>query len=304
MKGKRKAAVPGMAAAAGRRAEGMRSVFDIGRGLREAMQLFADLQRQIGALRSPRPVVGRPEIAVRQIVESQGRFTRAVARLQLGSLTTAAGKLARYAQRAQALDEAGWLPHHSMPFERMDECAGDADAIDRLLCRHYREQWSDVRRDIEARVAEYDINDEAKATFAEALNAHETGFYRSVCRVLMPEIERVSRVELHGDRLNSIASQPLLRELTGRLPISAVEPSGFLALNLFRRLSEHLYEHVWDEDSRGRFAEAPVPNRHAVVHGLVLYSSMQNSLNAIFMADFIFQAIGFLKTLASARTAE
>ena len=304
MKGKRKAAVPGVTGAAGRRAERMKSVFDIGRGLREAMQPFADLQRQIGALRSPRLVVGRPEIAVRQIVESHGRFGKAVARLQLGSLATAAGKLARYAQRAQALDEAGWLPHHSMPFERMEECAGDADAIHRLLCRHYREQWSDVRRDIETRVAEYDIDDEAKATFAEVLNAHEAGFYRSVCRVLMPEIERVSRVELHGDRLNGIASQPVLRELTGRLPISAVEPSGFLALNLFRRFSKHLYEHVWDEDSRRRFAEDPVPNRHAVVHGLVLYSSMQNSLNAIFMADFIFQAIGSLKTLASARSAE
>ena len=48
------------------------------------------------------------------------------------------------------------------------------------------------------------VDDEAKTTFGEALNAHEAGFYRSVCRVLMPEIERVSRVELHGDRLERI----------------------------------------------------------------------------------------------------
>ena len=120
----------------------------------------------------------------------------------------------------------------------------------------------------------------------------------------MPEIERVSRVELHGDRRECITSQPLLRKLAGQLPISAVGPGGFLALNLFRRLSEHLYEHVDDEDSRLRFAQDPVPNRHAAVHGLVVYSSMQNSLNAVFMADFIFQGISLLKGLASAQAAE
>ena len=135
----------------------------------------------------------------------------------------------------------------------------------------------------------------AKATFGEALHSHEAGFYRSVCHVLMPEIERVSRAELHGDRLDRITSQPLLRELAGQLPISAVEPDGFLGLNLFHRLSEHLYEHVDDEGRRRRFAGDPVPNRHAAVHGLVVYSTMQNSLNAVFMADFIFQVISLLK---------
>ncbi|MCY4138623.1 MAG: hypothetical protein OXF56_10200 [Rhodobacteraceae bacterium] len=46
-----------------------------------------------------------------------------------------------------------------------------------------------------------------------------------------------------------------------------------------------------------------MPNRHAAVHGLVVYSSMQNSLNAIFMADYIFQPIGVLKRMASGQTA-
>jgi hypothetical protein len=66
-------------------------------------------------------------------------------------------------------------------------------------------------------------------------------------------------------------------------------------LNLFRRLTKHLYENVRTEPDRQRFAQDPVPNRHAAVHGLVIYSSMQNSLNTIFMADYIFQVISFLK---------
>ena len=58
------------------------------------------------------------------------------------------------------------------------------------------------------------------------------------------------------------------------------------------------------KDTRRRFAEEPVPNRHAAVHGLAVYSSMQSSLNAIFMADFIFQAIGVLKRMASGQTSD
>ena len=72
------------------------------------------------------------------------------------------------------------------------------------------------------------------------LDAHEAGLYRSVCRVLMPEIERVSRKELHGDGMQQrITNQKLLQELTAELPLSSVEPAGFYNLNLFRRLSNH-----------------------------------------------------------------
>ena len=46
------------------------------------MQPFADLQRQIGAIRAPRLAVGRPDLAVRRIIESQGRLARSVAQLQ------------------------------------------------------------------------------------------------------------------------------------------------------------------------------------------------------------------------------
>ena len=304
MNGKRNTALLNTPAAAARSLEGMKTLFAICKGLQEAMRLFSDLQRQLRTVRTPRLEVDGLDSAVRQIVQNQVRIARAVARLHLGSVATAARRLARHAQRARALDKSGWLPHYSMPFDRMEECAGDADAIHKLLCRHYGERWSDVHQDIEARLAEYDIDEEAKATFVEALDAHEAGFYRNVCRVLLPEIERVSRLELHADRLDRITSQPLLHELTARLPIPAVEPSGFLALNLYRRISEHLYEHVDDENSRQRLANDPAPNRHAAVHGLVAYSAMQNSLNTVFMADFIFQAISVLKGLASSQVTE
>ena len=108
----------------------------------------------------------------------------------------------------------------------------------------------------------------------------------------MPEIERVSRIELHGDNLREkITSQPHLRELAGQLSLNAVEPRGYYGLVLFKKLTDHLYNRIATEEDRNRCNQDPVPNRHAAVHGLVVYSSNQNSLNTIFMADYIFQII-------------
>ena len=286
-----------MVSVVARSQDGMRPVFEMCEGLRQAMQPFADLQEGIQKIGAPLIKVREQMSAVERITEIQGRFARDVGKLQLGPLVASAENLAMHARNAQALDEAGWLPHYSTPLDHMQACEGDKDAIHSLLSRYYREQWPEVRRDIESRLMEYDLDDEAKATFREALAAHDAGLYRSVCRVLMPEIERVARKELHGDGQGGITSQVVLRELAGRLPISLVEPGGFLGVKLFGRLSNHLYEHVDDEETRHRLALDPVPNRHAAVHGLVVYSTMQNSLNAVFMTDYIFQLISLLKGL-------
>jgi hypothetical protein len=52
------------------------------------------------------------------------------------------------------------------------------------------------QRRIQKRAVKFDIDDEAKASLVEALEAHQNGHYRAVCRPLLPEIERAARVEL------------------------------------------------------------------------------------------------------------
>lgn len=207
-------------------------------------------------------------------------------------------KFGAHIRNVEALDDAGWLPHYTMPFDRVDKCGDDADALHDLLSRHYQERWPEVRREIEARLMPYDIDDKAKKTFFEALDDHEAGRYQSVCSLLPPVIEQVSRKELHNDSIetaNPITSQKDLQKLAGKLPPSSVEPGGLFAWNLLRRLSKHFYKRINDEATRQQFAQDPVPNRHAAVHGFVEYSSMQNSLNMIFMADYIFRVISLTK---------
>ena len=82
---------------------------------------------------------------------------------------------------------------------------------------------------------------------------------------------------------------------------------GFYELDIFGLLTKHiehedetesskfiygLFQKVQSEEDRERLQQDPIPNRHAALHGLVVYSSQQNSLNAIFIADYIFRIFG------------
>ena len=263
--------------------------------LQKAMQPYADLHRRIRELQTSLSPVPEFESAVRGLLESQRRFAAVFRNLRIAPVIKATGELARLSRNSKLLDDAGWLPHYSTPFDAIDACGGDSGALSAHLTRHYQDRWPEVYQGINSRLMRYDVNEDSKATFCEALDAHGTGLYRCVCPALMLEIERVSRVDLHADRLETITSQLVLRELVSELPISSLEPRGFFGLTLYKRLSEHLYEHVRDAEARDLFARDPVPNRHAVVHGLVVYSSRQHSLNMIFMAEFVFQMISLCK---------
>ena len=69
-------------------------------------------------------------------------------------------------------------------------------------------------------------------------------------------------------------------------------------------MEKHLYEHIDDENDRSKFAESPIPNRHATVHGLVPYASEKSSLNSIFLADFVFLMITQIKKEKITKVAE
>ena len=275
--------------------EGTKSIADLSKQLHRAMQPLVDVQTGIQAIRVSAFRVPQFNVAVKRIIDGSTQFARTIENFQLGSIGSAVQRLAQLSRHNHVLDSAGWLPHYTTPFEYIDECDGDIDEVQAQLWQYYQDCWRDVRQTIELRLTSYDIDGEAKATFREALDAHEAGLYRCVCRVLLPEIERIARIELHESKIKGIASQLLLQELAGTLKLSSVEPRGWHGLNLLRRLRTHLYERINDEASRQRFEQDPVPNRHAAVHGLVIYSSMQNSLNSIFITEYIFQVISFAK---------
>ena len=217
---------------------------------------------------------------------------------------------------SEVLGRAGWLPHYTTPFGYIAECGKDIEAVRGRLLDYYTSSWQNVRSEIESRLSDYKIDAEAKATFDEALDAHEAGLYRCVCRVLFPEIERVVRAKLFNNKVGSITFNKLIEKLVSAVGTVAHRdnpkfiddfiPGGLYELYIFGHLTKALreedasesdkfiyglFQSVLGEEDRERLKQDPVPNRHAAIHGLVVYSSPQNSLNTIFIADYIFRIV-------------
>lgn len=215
---------------------------------------------------------------------------------------------------ADNLLNRGWVPNHTTPFDLIVECGDDDARLDEELLAYYEDNWSAVRERLERQLASYDVDDEAKATFREALDAHEAGYYRSVTRVLFPEFERLFRVVVFGGRAGQVAYTKLVKDLSGEaenLKLGDFLISGFQDIVMFRYLTEGVRERGElvdesrnaapefapglavgvDENNVAQARRSPVPTRHAVAHGLVAYSTAQSSLNALFIGDHVFSVV-------------
>lgn len=204
-------------------------------------------------------------------------------------------KIGRIELETRRLDSAGWLPHYTTPFDILRNTTLQGDELGQAIEEYYHSNWGNVVLQIQERLARYCIDDEAKAVHREALAAHKAGHYRSTVRLLFPEIERVARLALHNGSLEvSITSQHALRNLAGSMGLGDIEPPGYYSLNLFKKLDDHLYAKVTSKTLEN-IQRDRVPNRHAAIHGVVMYSSFQNSMNTMIMAEYVWQIIDSIK---------
>ena len=200
--------------------------------------------------------------------------------------------LATFREKAQ-FEEAEWFAHSTFPRHLLNSNGHETNS-DEIVLTFYRENWSTVRQVIEKELSECHVDREANEAVRQALIAHESGLYRLVPPSLFTAIERAVRVCLYDDKVGSISVKDRLVNLVSRLPISVL-PDRILAFVGFAQLSHHLYENIHTDDVRERFLDASIPNRHAAIHGLVIYSSEKSSLNAIFVAMYVFRILTVLK---------
>ena len=193
---------------------------------------------------------------------------------------------------ADRLENTGWFPHSTFPRHLLERNVDDS-SLDELVLSYYRDNWASIRQIIEDELSKCDVERDTKETLREALHAHEQGLYRLVPSSLFSVIERAVRVHLCANRFGSISVNELLGDRIGNLPMSML-PYGSFGYVGYTQLSRHLYENIHNETTRKRFVAASVPNRHATIHGLVIYSSEKSSLNAIFVAMYVFRALTVL----------
>ena len=195
--------------------------------------------------------------------------------------------------KARVAEELGWVVHRTLPTTLLEDAS--EDNLDEAIMTHYKERWAEVRREIELATSGYLISEDSKETMNQILSAHEYRLYRLVPVAIMVEIERAVRVHLYGELVGRhLDIKGKIVDEIGELPISAFQDttSGIIQ---HETLESHLYEHIDDDGDRSQFAENPIPNRHAAIHGLIPYSTEKSSLNSIFLADFVFQMITAIK---------
>lgn len=208
--------------------------------------------------------------------------------------------LVRTAHRNFIFNKAGWLLHHTTPMHLIADTMS-AEDLPPLLDKYYREHWGDVAAAFRSHLSDLNLDDEAHATFDEALSAHGAGLYRATVRVLLPEIERFARQHLMPTTRKSFASLNEIRKATGELGWSEIQiAANGPAFLQFGAMSHHLYERIEQQDRFDEIAKSHVPNRHAALHGLISYNSHQSSLSALIMAEFMFKMMSFLRSQQSA----
>lgn len=183
------------------------------------------------------------------------------------------------------LKEVGILPHRTTPWSEFSK-----DNIIEFPVRvleYYHNNWQAVASVLSKDIETYEISDSAKQYFHEALACHGHGLYRSSILTLFPAIEMEYRSACKIKVGSPASSLPELIEFVEDSP-SLIGLRDIPALDLFPVLVDHLYKSVKKPEDMKYFKNSPLPNRHAAIHGLIRYHTVQHSLNSIIIADYAF----------------
>lgn len=227
-------------------------------------------------------------------------FERALAPIQAVSVQLApigalSAQLVRYERTADALERAGWLPHDLIPVSlveaRLDD---DPTVLSAAVEAHLEQNWPVIEKELERRYAGSGVDVEALNAMGEALRAHRAKLYRAACRTVFPEIERVAREQFYNGSEKGITSLPELREAILEVSVTELRPRGLWGVRVLKAINEACYVHVSKYKASTSNEAARLPNRHAMAHGYITYASVRDSLNALFIADFLFGALAAL----------
>lgn len=197
----------------------------------------------------------------------------------------------RYLPASSVLKNAGILPHALTPWMQFN--SESPDEFPSVVLGYFEHNWGYLEDELKSGVISYNVSDQAKAAFVEALRCHDQGCYRASVLAVLTAIERESRVRFGIGTRGRATSLEELRALTETAPFG-IFFRPIAPLYLAEVLNTHVYEHVNTDQDVEKFARNPIPNRHAAIHMHVEYNSSLSSLNAIIFADYVFSVLSRL----------
>lgn len=286
--------------------------------MHDALRPMAEMQKQIAAAIEPlkgfqerfneigkqivrSPFLDQIQNISKQYLETQKRFGEFAKNIKplIPDISEIVENLTVIVRQSNSLKESGYLPHLTVPMNLVDEYGSDPNLLSEKIEIFYRNEWKTMEQKLLSRAESYLIDQETKETFAEALAGHRDGRYRSVVSLLFPALERAvnsnETLREFGKANNLKSAGIILKRVAAELSPAEIEPRGYIGLELFDRLADHLFIPFHGEKDRERMTIDHVPNRNAALHGVVIYKSFKNSLNMLFMADYIFQIISIVE---------
>lgn len=174
---------------------------------------------------------------------------------------------------------AQWFVHESLPVEDIHFGHTEHDITDMFL-DHFRENWEELVAASRDRLSQSPVNSVSKAVLLDAMRLHGLGHYRAVVRLVMPEFERLLKQETGSRFFKNYMLKDYIADWAQAELGDTKEARSFGEL-----INSHMFESIGSEQEVAVFASNKIPNRHAVIHGLVDYNGEQESINSILLFD-------------------
>jgi hypothetical protein len=201
----------------------------------------------------------------------------------------------KYAQprwQMQVLNQAHWIAHPALPIGDLVGLERDPQIVGNKVVEYVGEHAEDIYAILAASFSQYSCGSDTKEFAFELLDDHRRRHFRSIVRAVFPEIERCCREALGlGARKGSKQVIDDFKKKFGKLGPSDI--SSLHGYYVYSMMVGCFYQSIDPEKDLEPFSN--MINRHASQHGLIRYESMRDTLNAIFLFDFILKVCDALK---------
>lgn len=197
---------------------------------------------------------------------------------------------------ARRMVASGWIPHPVIPIWQMMGPEKDSKKVCAAVTEYVNGNREELYTNLLNRFTSYRVEPDGCDLAKQAISAHRAGLFRLIVPSVFPEIERCARSTL-GLGVKSSGKQVIdnLIEQIGKLPIS--EMDAFLASEALELMDRQIYQSLQGSGDYTPFQE--MPHRHGSQHGLFVYKSSRDALNALFLLDFVLMACTAIAKLAA-----